>query len=318
MNRPLLLPVSFSLLFTGAVAAQQPPASGKAARTTAPALAPERDPAATDYRIGADDELSVSVLQAPELNGTSRVSQQGSISLPLIGAVRASGLTASELEAAIEERLGRRYIKEPEVAVLVTEIRSRPVSIAGAVARPGVVQVGGQTSLLDLISLAGGLREDAGETAVVRRRAADGEAAAPIEVKLKALFESRDPALNVAIQPGDVVTVSVAEVVYVVGAVKKPGAFAMQGNERLTVLQALALGEGLESTAAQKDAIVVRTGEDGNRQEIPVDLAALLKGRQRDVALRAHDVLFVPTSGGKVAARAALDAIVRVLSWRPF
>lgn len=318
MRRPLLLPVSFSLLFTAAVAAQQPPASGRAPRTSAPALAPERAPAATDYRIGADDELSVSVLQAPELNGTSRVSQQGSISLPLIGAVRASGLTASELEAAIEERLGRRYIKEPEVAVLVTEVRSRPVSIAGAVVRPGVVQVGGQTSLLDLISLAGGLREDAGETAVVRRRSAEGEAAAPIEVKLKPLFESRDPALNVAIEPGDVVTVSVAEVVYVVGAVKKPGAFAMQGNERLTVLQALALGEGLESTAAGRNAIVVRTGEGGDRQEIPVDLAALLKGKQRDVALQAHDVLFVPTSGGKVAVGAALNAIVRVLTWRPF
>lgn len=317
MRNALALCTSLSLLVAAPAWAQRPAAVERPARPASPALAPERAAVAADYRIGPDDELSVSVLQAPELNGTSRVSQQGSISLPLIGGVRASGLTASELESAIEEQLGSRFIKNPEVTVLVTEIRSRPVSVVGAVVRPGVVQVGGETSLLDVISMAGGLRDDAGDTAVVLRKA-EGESAAPIEVRLKPLLESRDPGLNVAIRPGDVVTVRVAEVVYVVGAVKKPGAFAMQGNDRLTVLQALALGEGLEPTAAQKDAIVVRTSEGGAREEIAVDLNALLKGRRPDVPLRAHDVLFVPTSGGKVAARTALDAIVRVLSWRPF
>ena len=239
------------------------------------------------------------------------------ISLPLLGTLQAGGLTSVELEAVIEEALSRRYIKDPEVTVQVTEVRSRPVSVGGAVARPGIQQVRGTTRLLDAISTAGGLDDNAGDTVVVARTRDDGRVER-LEIPLKPLMESRDPSLNVAVQPGDTVTVRAADTVYVVGAVRKPGAFAMRGHERLTVLQALALGEGLVPTAAQKEALVVRTGADGRRREIPVDLAAVLKGRGPDVALEAHDVLFVPTSGGKVAARAALDALIRVVSWRPF
>ncbi|MBP7571317.1 MAG: polysaccharide biosynthesis/export family protein [Acidobacteria bacterium] len=322
MKTHLIVALSLSLLSTAPAAAQAPatPPGPESTPTTSGAdLAETAEKAAAgrDYRIGSDDELTVNVMQAPELNRTTRVTEEGLISLPLVGSVQAGGLTSVELEAAIEESLARRYIKDPEVTVLVTEVRSRPVSVGGAVNRPGIQQARGTTRLLDVISLAGGLRNDAGDTVVVARKTGDGRAE-PIEIPLKPLLESRDPELNVTIHAGDTVTVRTAETVYVVGAVKKPGAFAMRGNERLTVLQALALGEGLVPTAAQKDALVVRTGPDGGRQEIPVDLAAVLRGKRPDVPLEAQDVLFVPTSGGKVAARAALDAFIRVISWRPF
>jgi polysaccharide export outer membrane protein len=317
---------SHLVLFTAATSLLlSPPAAPAQVATPLPGAerpvtvppAPERPAAGLDYRIGSDDEVTITVLQAPELNRTARVSDLGVISLPLVGTLQAGGLTSVELEALIEEALSRRYIKDPEVTVQVSEIRSRPVSVGGAVARPGIQQVRATTRLLDVISAAGGLDDNAGDTVVLSRAGDDGRIE-PREIPLKPLMESREPGLNVGIQPGDTVTVRTAETVYVVGAVKKPGAFAMRGHERLTVLQALALGEGLVPTAAQKGAVVVRTGADGQRQEIPVDLAAVLKGRRPDVPLVAHDVLFVPTSGGKVAARAALDALIRVVSWRPF
>ena len=304
-------------LVTATAYAQPPVPPDPPVPAATPQPPAERAAVGSDYRIGADDEVAVTVLQAPELNRTTRVSQQGTISLPLLGTVNAMGLTSMELELAIEEALGQRYIKSPEVTVQVTEVRSRPVAVGGAVSRPGIQQVRGATRLLEVISQAGGLSDEAGDTVVVVRKG-EGDELVPFEIPLKPLMESRDPALNVAIHPGDTVTVRGADTVYVVGAVKKPGAFAMRGNERLTVLQALALGEGLVPTAAQKDALVVRTGPDGRREEIAVDLSAVLKGKHPDVPLAAHDVLFVPTSGGKVAARTALDAFIRVISWRPF
>jgi protein involved in polysaccharide export with SLBB domain len=123
--------------------------------------------------------------------------------------------------------------------------------------------------------------------------------------------------LNIPIYPGDVVQVRPADVVYVVGAVNKPGAYPMPGNERLTAMRALALGQGFGPAASQSKALVVRTGPNGQRIEIPVNLKAVLKGKTLDVPLQAHDVLFVPTSGGKVAGREALDAFLRVFAWRP-
>lgn len=316
MKTSFLLSLWLSLSVAAVPAHAQTPASD-AQRPAASRAGAERPAAAADYRIGAADDVAISVLQAPELNRTVRVTEQGVISLPLVGELQAGGLTSAELETAIEEALGRRYIKNPEVTVQVTEIRSRPVSVGGAVLRPGIQQVRATMRLLDAIAMAGGVRDDAGDTVVVVRKSED-DRVDPIEIPLKPLLESREPDLNLALRPGDTVTVRTADTVYVVGAVKKPGAFTMRGNERLTVLQALALGEGLVPAASQKEALVVRTGRDGQRQEIPVDLAAVLRGKRPDVPLEAQDVLFIPTSGGKVAVRAALDAFVRVITWRPF
>ena len=307
------------------------PAAAAALPSTA-VVQPVSPAASGDYRIGPSDLLAISVLQAPELKSSVRVSEQGQVSLPLLGMVPVAGLTAQELETQLESRLREKYIRDPDVTVEVTDVQSRAVSVVGSVRRPGTVQVPGHTTLLELISLAGGLADDAGDTATVWRHAAAGAqpgsteavpspasagappAPVPIVVSVKALLESKEPGVDIPIYPGDVVNVQAAALVYVVGAVKKPGAFSVRGNDRLTVLRALALGEGLLPIAAGGDAVVVRTAASGERTQIPVDLGDVLKGKHDDVVLQAQDVLFVPTSGGKVAAKGTLDALTRMIT----
>jgi polysaccharide export outer membrane protein len=274
---------------------------------------PIADPqSAAGYRIGPDDALAITVLQAQELNSSVRVSQQGDISLPLVGGVHAAGMTPQELEIAIEDKLRGKYIRDPDVTVTATDVRSRGVSVVGAVQRPGVVQIrGANTTLLEVLSMTGGVTDAAGDTVTVLR---DG--VVRNDLKLDAVLEGRDPRLNVPIFSGDVVNVQNAAVVYVIGAVRKPGAFAMRGNSQLTVLRALALGEGLLTVAASGDAVVLRTLVDGARVELPIDLRAVLQAKAADIPLQPQDVLFVPTSGGKVAARATLDVLTRAVSLR--
>ena len=287
----------------------------RSAAISAPAAA--ETSAASDasvaYRIGADDVVSVSVLHAPELTVTARVTEKGDISLPLLGSVSAAGLTAGELEAAIEERLREKYIREPDATVQITELQSQAVSVVGAVKRPGIFQLRGTKTLLEVLSLAEGVADNAGESVIVLRKGSSP--AASFEVSLKALLTSPDGAVNVPIHPGDVVNVQAADVVYVVGEVKRPGAFSMRGNDRLTVLRALALGEGLLPTA-KAHALVLRTTDSGERVEIAVDLDDVLKGKQQDFALQAQDVLFVPISGSKAVVRAAIDVLTRIVTFR--
>jgi len=198
------------------------------------------------------------------------------------------------------------------VTVTATDVRSRGVSVVGAVQRPGVVQLrGANTTLLEVLSMSGGVTDAAGDTVTVLH---DG--VVRNDLKLDAVLEGRDPRLNVPIYTGDVVNVKNAAVVYVIGAVRKPGAFAMRGNSQLTVLRALALGEGLLTVAASGEAVVLRTLQDGARVELPIDLRAVLQAKAADISLQPQDVLFVPTSGGKVAARATLDVLTRAVSLR--
>ena len=320
----LLLVMSSVVFFVGSTALAQDadgpgPQDASGASRTAAAAVPQ-----PLYRIGPDDLLSVSVLQATELNQSVRVSTAGDISMPLIGNVLAAGLTTQELERDIEARFREKFIRDPDVSVIVTEVHSRGVSVVGSVRRPGIVQINGTTLLLELISLAGGLADDAGDSVVIlRARGGDGvttpdHATVPdaIEVDLKRLMEARDQRANIAVHPGDVVNVRAAALVYVVGAVRKPGAFSVRGNDQLTVLRALALGEGLLPIAAKSGAVVVRTNDRGDRVEFPVDLEAVLKGRGEDVPLEAQDVLFVPTSGGKVAGLATINFLTRVVTLR--
>jgi polysaccharide export outer membrane protein len=307
---------------TAAAHAQQAPAvpaDEPANQTTEssfqPPVAPQAQTAAplslSGYRIGPDDTLAVSVLQAQELNASVRVSPHGEISLPLLGTLRAGGMTPQELESEIERRLREKYIRDPDVTVLATDIRSQGISVVGAVRRPGVIQLRGSSTVLEAISAAGGIADDAGDTAVLVRNGSGDR-----ELKLDAVLDGRDPGANPPVVAGDVLNVRTAAVVYVIGAVRKPGAFAMRGNSKLTVLRALALGEGLMATAATGDAVVLRTSPAGGRVEIPVDLRAVLQAKTADPPLQPQDVLFVPTSGGKAAALATIGFLSRAVSLR--
>jgi polysaccharide export outer membrane protein len=285
-------------------------------------LPQEAEPAPVpEYRVGSGDLLAVAVLQVPELATEVRVSQQGVISLPLLGVVRVGGLTPTEIEEHLASKLRESYVRNPHVSVQVAEIQSHPVSVVGAVATPGVFQVRGPTPLLELLSLAGGVTEGAGDTVLVERPlgiVGPAEAEPVTEIGLARLLESGDPDANVIVQPGDVVKVPRAAVVYVVGEVRRPGAFPLSGRDRLTVLRAVALGEGLSDMADTSDAVLLRTTDAGEQTEIALRLDRIIEAEEPDPALQANDVLFVPRSGGKAAARATLDVLSRVFAFRPF
>ncbi|MGH9642162.1 MAG: polysaccharide biosynthesis/export family protein, partial [Terriglobales bacterium] len=302
--------------------------------------------AASDYRIGAEDLLEVSVYGAPDLDRTVRVSEEGSIWLPLVGDLHAQGLTARELEGEIEGELQKSYMTHPQVNVFLKEIQSHPVSVFGAVGKPGVLQVRGAKSLVEVLSMAQGLADDAGDTVIVMRHgglvappsagASDrqsvdpanspGKSAEPtpfasasgdndegLRINLKELLMSANSRYNVTVYPGDVVKVPPAGVVYVVGQVRKPGGFLLKTNESLSVLQALALAEGTTSTSAGKNARIIRTeGLSGKRAEIPINLNRILTGKAPDPVLQAKDILFVPNSARKSAFYRGAEAALTI------
>ncbi len=300
---------------------------------------------ANEYRIGPEDLLELSILDAPDLSRTVRVSGSGEISLPLLGVVKAAGLTPRELEIVLQELLRRSYMKDPHAAVFVREMQSHPVSVVGAVKKPGVFQIRGAKTVLEMLSMAEGLADDAGDTIYVMHGAGIEEpallavenagpgnlsisatqgTAPPMqsrEINLKELLESTDPRNNVLVYPGDIVKVTRAGIIYVVGEVKKPGGFLLKTNENISVLQAIALGEGLTHTAATSKARIIRTADpSGKRTEIPVDLGQLLSGKASDPLLHPKDILFVPNSGAKSTLLRAGDAAISIVSgviiWR--
>jgi polysaccharide export outer membrane protein len=293
---------------------------------------------ADEYKIGPDDLLEITVFEAPELNGSFRVSAGGEISLSLLGAVKAAGLTPQELESVLDELLRRSYLKDPHVGVFVREMQSHPVSVMGAVKKPGVFQIRGSKSLLEMLSMAEGLSDDAGDTVLVMRGASfpaasvrppaeaveakradtDPPAATPpssatVEVNLKDLLNSDDPRYNVSVYPGDIVKVTRAGIIYVMGDVKKPGGFVMRDNESISAVQALALSEGLTRTSARSQARIIRTDETtGARKELPIDLKKVLEGKATDSLLQPRDILFVPISGSRNVLYRGLETAVSI------
>ena len=272
-------------------------------------------PSDSESRIGQDDLLDITVFEAPDLNRTLRVSANGEISFQLLGPIKAGGLTPRQLELVLQELLRRTYMKDPHVGVFVRELQSHSVSVVGAVKRPGVFQIRGTKTVLELLSMAEGLADDAGDTVLVMR----GPSGVPnqertdeiVEVNLKSLMASVDPAFNLPIHPGDIVKVPRAGIVYVVGEVKKPGGFVLRSNENITVLQALALAEGLTRTSLKSQARIIRTDQSTDKRiEIPIDLGKILASKSSDSLLQPNDIFFVPDSSAKSAFYRGAEAVL--------
>ena len=306
----------------------------------------QNSPSPGDYRIGPDDQLQVTVFGAPDLSQPVRVAADGDISLPLLGTIKAAGLTPRELELVLQALLRRTYMKDPQVTVTVTEMQSHSVSVLGAVKTPGVFQIRGTKTLLEMLSMAQGLSPDAGDAVLVMRGAgfdgappaensgrkagsagatSDSAASADstkaetgntIEISLNRLLDSGDTKYNVAIYPGDIVKVKAAGIVYVVGDVTRPGGFPIQSNGHMTVLQAIALGEGIGPDADKKNTKIIRVAENGNQIELPIRLNEILSGKATDPTLQPKDVLFIPKNGASSAGKAALKTISQWLVWR--
>ncbi len=279
---------------------------------------------ASDYVLGPDDRLSVFV---PDLEESfarpTRVDFSGDVDLPLVGRLHASGLTTQQLEAELNREL-KKYLKEPAAVITVTEFHSQPISVLGQVMSPGIHQIQGRKSLFEVLSLAGGLRPDAGGTVKITRDLKWGAIPLPgahedatrrfsvASVSVKSIMDASDPAENITIRPDDVISVPKAELVYVVGSVTRPGGFTLGENETLSALQVVSLAEGLLKTAASDKAKILRRSlNSSTRTEIPVNLKRLLADKAPDVALKANDILFVPNSAAKTVGYRSLEAVVQ-------
>ncbi len=256
---------------------------------TATSTAPE------SLLIGPGDLLHVTVLREPELDQHVRVLDSGEIALALAGNLSVEGLTPAQaaLRIAALYRDGK-FLLHPEVSVLVEEYATQTVTILGQVAHPGALHLNAPRSLIDVLSLAGGLTDIADRNIVVQRGGKDGE-------RIHAFLSNRpDEALNanLLVRPGDTVLVPKAGIVYVLGDVAHPGGYVMQNDSKLTVLQAIALAAGASKTASEKRIRLVRN-VDGITQSIDLPLRDMERGRQPDVALEANDILYVPFSLAK-------------------
>lgn len=283
------------------------------------------------YRISADDLLDVYVVDVPEYSRSYRVAPDGTIRLPLLNEpVMAAGLTPSALGNAIGNELtSRNLLHDPQVLVEVKESRSHAIAITGSVKVPQNFQVFSSMTLLSAISQAGGLAEDASDSALITRGEvstgilglAQTSAASPslaeanrtISIDLKKLMAGSQSE-NIELYPGDSVTVGRAGVVYVVGAVNRAGGFVMDGQHgTMTILKAVALAENVKETADSKKAFIIRknVASPNGTDEIPINLNRILANHAPDTPLLAEDVLFVPDSTARKAIHRAGEAAVQ-------
>jgi polysaccharide export outer membrane protein len=262
-----------------------------------------------DYKIGPQDLLEISVFEVEKLNKTVRVSSQGNINLPLLGILRVKGLTAEELEKEIKSLLAEKYIQDPQINVLIKEFRNQRISVMGAVKNPGVFDVTGPKTILDVLSIAGGLRDDAGQLLFLIRppqleenpkeeKGADEKKPETFVIDLEALLIEGNLSINFPLLHGDVINIPIAGKVFVGGEVKSPGGFMKA--KKMTLSQAIVLAGGVKPEANGSETRIIRYSEKGTEKEIlTVNVYAIQKGRDEDPSLKENDIIIVPTSGVK-------------------
>jgi polysaccharide biosynthesis/export protein len=302
-----------------------------------------------DYVIGSGDLLDIEVFDVKEFSREVRVSQTGSIGIPLVPVrLHVAGLTEVQAGQKISEVLeSNGLVSHAEVSVTVKERKSKPITVVGAVSHTMVYQADRPVTLLEVLAEAGGLANDAGDTVIVSRPAQEvppdspeplaigledpSSAASPaaaasnpssntppsldpphlnntITINLNELMESGDATNNILLQAGDIVTVPHSGIVYVLGAVSKPGGFILANDRgQMTTLKVLALAGGLSSTAKRDHAVIVRKNAQGQQHEVAVDLKKVMERKAEDVQLQPSDILIVPNSAGRQAMLRALE-----------
>jgi len=291
------------------------------------------------YILGPGDQLSVRIFGADDIpDRPIEVGADGKISLPMVGKVQASGVSVRDVEADLTARY-RTYFKDPQVAVTVTDYRSQPVTVVGAVNAPGVIQLRGPTRLMRVISQAGGLKPEAGDRIIITRRLPPNQGTAPPtptatsssspatgltepnasfylkEIDLLKIIDGTDPSANLIVEANDLITVPRAKMIYVIGDVGRPGGYVLDGHSsKLTVLQAIALAGGVNRSAAYGSTKILRptTGGDTPRTETQIDLKKILASKSPDISLHADDILFVPNSLTKVVTARTIEAAVGI------
>ncbi len=279
------------------------------------------------YVLGPGDQINLHVTDMDDIpDRPIRVDPSGFVDLPMAGRIEAAGLTLEQLKAELATKLSK-YITTPEISINLADSGSQPVSVIGEVANPGVQQLTGSRRLLEVISLSGGLKPDAGPSVLITRDPRWGKIDAPgtvlqadgystVTLSLDDLFSAKSPGNNLVLRPDDVVSIPRAELVYVLGDVHKAGGFPLSTHANVSLLHVLSLAEGLGPDNSAKRSRILRQapGGDGTPREIPVDIDKIVAGLAPDVQLMANDVLFVPRSGVKVISRRAMEAAIGVTS----
>jgi polysaccharide biosynthesis/export protein len=281
-----------------------------------------------DYQIGPGDVIELYVLRVPELSRQYRVNADGTIEMPFLGRIKAQKKTARELAGTIADGLRGDYLVDPQVSAIVQHVNRR-FFIQGSIRNPGVYNIEGQPSLLELLSLAGGLNATYSGTAfIIRSRrqrlhtddvpvsadpngpsASDGQPPEPEyelrKANINALLRG-DFAENAMLEPGDIVHIPAADVFFVAGEVKAPGSFPLK--EGTTLRQAISLAQGTNQVAAAARAIIFREDASGQKREIPVDVTAVMRGRNQDVPIIANDIIVVPNNKTKSVVLPVVNA----------
>jgi polysaccharide biosynthesis/export protein len=305
------------------------PSTTANAAAAAPTAAPTN---VTSYVLGPEDQITVRIFAADDIpDKPVQIDNDGSVTLPMIGMVHAAGLTVEQLQTNLVTAY-KKYFKDPQVTVQVNDFRSQPVSVAGNVTTPGVVQLRGNRNLMEVIGQAGGLRADAGDSVLITRNLSEG----PIPVSgaftdptgkysvahinIRSIMSGKDPEANIQIKPHDVITVPRARLVYVLGNVGRPGGYVMTENETMSLTQAIALAGGWDKMAALSSARILRTDSGSTRQQIPANIKKIMQNKAPDLELRPDDILYVPNSMtrqiGARSAEAAIGIGTGVLIWR--
>ncbi|MGC9950708.1 MAG: polysaccharide biosynthesis/export family protein [Bryobacteraceae bacterium] len=266
--------------------------------------------------IGANDLISISVYDAPELSRTARVGADGFVRLPMLRKpIKAEGAMPSDLETTIAAALREdQLIVDPFVTVNVAEYNSRPISVAGAVKTPLTFQAIGPLTLLEAITRAGGLSPEAGAEILVSRSQPGAEGA---QIKLvqripvKGLIDAADPKLNIPLTGGEEIRVPEVGKVFIVGNVTKPGAYPILDATDSSVLKMLAVAEGLQRYAT-KEAYIYRREGNGDKNEIPVPLSKIMERKAPDMPLLANDILYVPDNKTRRMTLGALEKLVMI------
>ncbi len=249
-----------------------------------------------DYRVGPKDLLEIKVLELPELSVERRVSDSGSIELPLLGDMAVSGLTASEIRSRLETTVKAKYVNRANVSVVVREFANKPVSVLGAVQKPGSLSISGRWTLVNAITAAGGLTASAGRKIYVLRRSENG-LSDTLEIRADELFRSATALWNIPIQPSDIINIPsrTSMTVFCLGEVKSPGAIAFDSDDRLTLLSVIAKAGGLTDRAS-KSVRIKRRGADGKDVEQVVDFKRIVSGQIPDLPIEPNDVIVVKES----------------------
>jgi polysaccharide export outer membrane protein len=253
-------------------------------------------PVSAGYRIGPKDLIEIKVFEVPELNIERRVSEEGTINLPLIGDVPVQGLTDIELADRLKALLEAKYVQRASVAVQIREFRSKPISVLGAVKQPGNLALSGRWTLLEALSAAGGLTDDHGDKIYVIRRAGNG-LSDQISINVDDLMVRADPDANVPIFANDIINVpaKVEVTVFCLGQVAHPGAVVFQSTERISLLTAIARAGGLTDRAS-RTIQVKRRDPNGHDLELEANYKRIVSGKDPDLPLQSGDVVIVKES----------------------